>query len=903
MTEITGRLSTALADRYRIERHLGEGGMATVYLAHDLKHDRHVALKVLRPELVAVIGAGRFLAEIKTTANLQYPHILALFDSGEADGLVFYVMPYVEGESLRDRIAREHQLPVDEAVRITTEVADALEYAHGHGVVHRDIKPENILLHGGHALVADFGIALAVSRTDSGTRITETGMSLGTPHYMSPEQAMGEREITAKADVYALGCVLYEMLTGEPPFTGPTVQAIIARVMTEAPRSLTIQRHTIPAHVEAAIIQALEKLPADRFATAAAFSSALSDPSYRTTAATTSALQPERRDTPWGSLRRLQVPAAALVGLAIGAALLAVLRSPPPAPVTRYGLALPASQEPDPLLRAIPAPDGSRIVYVGPAERGQQLWVKERNRYDATPMPATVGVSNFSFSPNGEWIAFEQGRQLKKLPIQGGAAPITLADSVSGRPGIAWLEDGTIIYLGRFGQMWRVPDVGGQATLVLADSAPVYLPTPLLRGRGVLFTRCSGGCATEQNLWALDLRSGAANRVLTGAAIAHYVETGHLVYIRRDGGMFAAPFDLGLLETTGSPIPVMDGVSVLNGIYPLAALSTSGTLVMRAGGSLATLQRFEMVWVDRDGSEIPVDSTWTFRFTNFGANVGWALSPDGSRLVIGLGTDLGDDIWLKQLPRGPVSRVSYDSAAEYRPRWMPDGRSVMFGSNRRGPGGGGLYSRPADGTGTDSLIVRADGGIYEGAWSPDGRWLLFRSGGFLGQVGGRDILGMRPGVDSTPVPVVATTYDEEAIALSPDGRWLAYESNETGITEVFIRPFPNTDEGKWQVSNGGGVAPLWARSGRELFYVSAGRDMMAVRVGSDTDPQLGEPRALFRLSDELYLEDQEWYTPYDVAPDGRFIMARNVTPPSSFEARLIVVDNWLEELRQKLGTP
>ncbi|HEY9385072.1 MAG TPA: serine/threonine-protein kinase, partial [Gemmatimonadales bacterium] len=289
MTAPLQRLTLALADRYRIERELGQGGMATVYLAQDLRHDRKVALKVLRPELAAILGGDRFLKEIKTTANLQHPHILSLFDSGEADGMVYYVMPFVQGESLRDRLNREHQLPVEDAVRIAREVADALEYAHGHGVIHRDIKPENILLHGGHAQVADFGIALAVSRSDGGTRMTETGMSLGTPHYMSPEQAMGEREVTAKADIYALGCVLYEMLTAEPPFNGPTAQAIIARVMTEEPRSLTLQRRTIPPHVEAAVVTALSKLPADRFASAALFSAALGNTAFTTTTATRAA--------------------------------------------------------------------------------------------------------------------------------------------------------------------------------------------------------------------------------------------------------------------------------------------------------------------------------------------------------------------------------------------------------------------------------------------------------------------------------------------------------------------------------------------------------------------------------------------------------------------------------------
>src|SRR5881409_1606008 len=274
MTDVLARLSSALTTRYTIERELGAGGMATVYLAQDQRHDRHVALKVLRPELAAVIGADRFLKEIKVTANLQHPHILGLIDSGEVDGLLYYVMPFVEGESLRDRLTRETQLPVDDAVRITREVASALDYAHRHHVIHRDIKPENILLHEGQALVADFGIALAVSAAGA-TRMTESGMSLGTPHYMSPEQAMGEREITARSDVYALGAVLYEMLVGEPPFTGPTAQAIVAKVVTETPRPLIAQRHTVPPHIEAAVLMALEKLPADRFASTAAFADAL----------------------------------------------------------------------------------------------------------------------------------------------------------------------------------------------------------------------------------------------------------------------------------------------------------------------------------------------------------------------------------------------------------------------------------------------------------------------------------------------------------------------------------------------------------------------------------------------------------------------------------------------------
>jgi serine/threonine-protein kinase len=903
-------LAAALADRYTIQRQLGEGGMATVYLAHDLKHDRQVAIKVLRPELAAIIGAERFLSEIKTTANLQHPHILPLFDSGVATTpiaqspnrpigeFLFYVMPYVEGESLRDRLSHEKQLPVAEAVRIASEVAAALDYAHRHNVIHRDIKPENVMLHDGSALVADFGIALAASKA-GGTRMTETGMSLGTPTYMSPEQAMGEREITARSDVYALGCMTYEMLLGEPPFTGPTAQAIVAKVMTAEPARLTTQRKSIPPHVEAAVFTALEKTPADRFGSAAEFAAALADTRYQSTTLTA---QMPAAAGPRGWRARAPLVLAGVAGLVLGAGAVAALRRPAPAPVTRYGLSLPASQVPSLLGVAVPSPDGARFAYVGPAEGGTQIWIKQRDRYEATPLLGTLNVDNFTWSPDGEWLAFTSQAQLKKIPVVGGAA-ITLTAGASGNPGLAWLDDGTIVFLPLGGGLGlsRVSAGGGTVTASRTDSVANLFASPLPGSRGVLFTRCAASCAVQQDLWVHDFRSGEAHALISGAAKGQYVPTGHVVYVRQDGGMLAVPFDLGSLKFEGSPVPIMDSVSVLDRVFPLMALSNSGTLVLRLGSTQSLLKQYTMVWVDRTGQETVVDPNWTFRMTQFGDNVGWALSPDGRRLAIGLATEEGDDIWVKQLPRGPLSRVSYDGAAEYRPRWMPDGQSLMFGSNRTGQGTGGLYRRPANGTGADSLVWRSDRGIFEGAWSPDRRWLLFRTGGVVGQTGGRDIVGIRPGVDSVPVPVVATPYDEEAIALSPDGRWLAYESNETGRTEIFLRPFPATDSGKWQVSSDGGAAPLWARNGRELFYVNGSMEMMAVTVAPGADPGLGQPRRLFALGDRLYMTRNEFYTPFDIGPDGRFIMARVVRSATPLDMPLVIVDNWFGELKQRMG--
>src|SRR6059036_2298416 len=273
MSETT-RLTAALAGRYAIERELGAGGMATVYLARDLKHDREVGLKVLRPELAAVLGAARFLQEIRISARLDHPHILTLIDSGESEGFVWYVLPYVRGESLRNKLTREQQLSIEETVRIATQVASALDYAHRHGVIHRDIKPENILLHEGEAMLADFGIALAVKEA-GGNRLTETGLSLGTPQYMSPEQATGDRTLDARSDIYSLASVLYEMLAGEPPHTGPTVQSVIAKVLTDRPRPLRALRDAVPPPLEAAVQKALAKVPADRFGSAAQFAEAL----------------------------------------------------------------------------------------------------------------------------------------------------------------------------------------------------------------------------------------------------------------------------------------------------------------------------------------------------------------------------------------------------------------------------------------------------------------------------------------------------------------------------------------------------------------------------------------------------------------------------------------------------
>jgi eukaryotic-like serine/threonine-protein kinase len=890
MPELLSRLQGALADRYRIEREIGAGGMATVYLAQDLRHDRKVALKLMRPELSAVIGAERFLAEIKLTANLQHSHILPLFDSGEADGCLFYVMPFIEGESLRARLTREKQLPVADALRIATEVASALDYAHRHGVIHRDIKPENILLHDGQALVADFGIALAASKA-SGSRMTETGMSLGTPNYMSPEQAMGEREITARSDVYAIGAMLYEMLTGDPPFTGSTAQAIVARVLTEAPRPIHPQRHTIPPHVEAAVLTALEKLPADRFGTAAEFAEALAGRSYAPTAPATAA-------APAGAAakagRRRDPVTLALLGVAlaaIAAALWGWLRPGPTPTVNRFSLFLPPEEALLPVTqsgnRVAISPDGKRLVYVGPAERGGRLWLRVHDQLSSTPIAGTEGAGTPFFSPDGRHVGFLiQGTTLRTVSLDGGPV-LTLSDSVNST-GADWGPDGYIYVEGDSGIL-RMRSSGGPAELVynalkrqeIGAEWPVLLPG----ARGLVFrTRRASQAATDFQIVAMKLPDGEP-KVLMRGVYARYSPTGHLLVASADGKLFAVPFDPDKLELTGSPIGLLEGIGVEgNGFSANLGLSENGTLVYTTGGATGSRRP---VWVSRDGVESPVDPSWQPQ----GIIANFALSPDGKALAVDVIQNGVNTVWVKQLPEGPYSRLTFGDSGNMRPTWSADGRSVVYLANVTNVGGSPMMRR-ADGTGSSQALLPARSAWGQALQTRDGRWLVLRSSIF--EPGKGNVYGVRMG-DTTLVPLATSPATEGDAAVSPDGRWLAYASDESGVLEIYVRPFPDAESARWQVSAAGGSDPVWSRSGRELFYLSAQNEMMSVTVAPGTVFSISPPKRLFSAAP---------YTPitpvpsFNVSPDDkRFLMLRETTPTDRNE--LIVVQNWTQEMKAR----
>ena len=919
MAEVTDQLSAHLADRYRIERRLGEGGMATVYLAEDVKHGRMVALKVLHPELAAVVGAERFVQEIRTTAQLQHPHILPLFDSGSTAAgqgggpdFLYYVMPYIQGETLRTKLDREVQLGVDESVKITTEVADALEYAHEHGVIHRDIKPENILLHNGRAMVADFGIALAVSAA-AGGRMTQTGMSLGTPHYMSPEQATADKHITNRSDIYSLGSVLYEMLTGELPHTGASVPAIILKIVSDPARPVRELRKAVPPHVAAAVAKALEKVPADRFDSAKAFAEALRNPALTSSL---TAFSPRSQ--------RFVVPALT-AGFVLAAALAAWgwLRPTHTRSVSRYTTSLGASGNLDGMALRVEAalsPDGNSMVFRSPLTGPGQLYLKRRDEFTARALAGTEGGSGPFFSPDGAWIGFFANGQLRKVPITGGVS-VKLAESVD--PAYnhgAWLSDGSIYYYEVQTHTLKLLRAGEATSRVIASPAKLdgrfpWLPSPLPDGQGILFTahltNCVGPVSCRPSkVYAYDARRDTIRALFDDAVGAWYVHTGHVLYLTSSGTLMAVPWDNSTLAATGKPVQILDGIQA-----PGFVVSDEGTAVYLLGPpefAPGPKPNAALVWVDRSGRVEPVDSSWQVNtggtYGSGDVPVGWglALSPDGRRIAVTQLTDLGTDIWIKQLPTGPVSRLTLHAAEDRAPEWTRDGRAVTYLSDRptpadpaQRPGRVGLWEQFADGTGEPRLIYRKD------AWtdafsSADGQWIVLGAAGSPKSASGGDIFAAHPGVDSVARPIVATGFDEHGAALSPDSRWLAYVSNEQGDNEVFVRPFPDVNGGKRQVSSGGGSAPLWSHSGRELFYVS-GNKMYVVRINAGPPFSAEPPRVLFEIPDRVRAEALTRGTIAITPDDQRFLMVRDNSWDDMAGARtMVVVENFFEELRAKL---
>jgi eukaryotic-like serine/threonine-protein kinase len=873
----TDTLGQALADRYRVERELGQGGMATVYLAHDLRHDRDVAIKVLHPELGAALGVDRFLAEIRTTARLQHPHILPLLDSGGADGLLYYVMPYVAGETLRSRLERERQLPVDDAIRIAREVADALGHAHALGILHRDIKPENILLQGGHALVADFGIALAVQQA-GGQRMTQTGLSLGTPQYMSPEQAMGERTIDARSDVYDMGAVTYEMLAGEPPFTGGTVQAIVAKLLTDVPRPLTDLRRLVPPNVAAAVTKSLEKLPADRFESSAAFARALADPAFRPDGSVTAAsgLSPVGRV--WKRAAAVLAPMVLALGTLAGWALWRT--DPDPRDV---GLSPNAPMQMAGQFRTFAAArDGSFIVYLARVGDVTQLWYRSLRGNDARPIPGTEGAGGTPrLSPDGTHVVFQVAGEMKLAAIAGGAA--TTIGRTQDPHGGEWLADGRLVFADNDGRLlrWIEPGAG-----VVRELAITYCVNPQLIGDDRIL--CGGGADNFAFVVHFDrpndkvpLRPSKRARG-TGSAVlvgSHFrvVDGRYLVYMSVDGTLMGTSIANRDSLAFGRSVPLVPLVrrSSYSGVGQFD-LAGDGTLTYVPG---INADIGKLVRVTRDGRVVPLPVTEA-------AYLRFSPSPDGRRLAAVAQGLQHQELEVFDLDGG--TRQALDTAFYIgAPSWSPDGTSLAYRKSDD-PDEESLLLRRLDSPGRPISLLsnRPPRALQASSWLAPNFLLV----GSLSSQAGAVI------VDPTrsPASVDSVGLPTFFVSISPDRRWIAYQN--PGVTGVHLEPWPARD--RRYLVDAEGTEPRWA-SNSELVYLSQYRSAGVIaasvyrtRIGLDGNSPVGSRELIAR--DARFADTPGWSTA--VTPSGELIYLQSPAENLGFYVR--VIPGWVDQMKR-----
>jgi len=845
------RLRASLAGRYTIERELGRGGMATVYLARDLKHDRLVAVKVLRPELAAVLGAERFLREIRLTAHLQHPHILTLIDSGEADGFLYYVMPYVEGDSLRQHLERAGQLPLDEAVRITRVIAEALDFAHGRGVIHRDIKPENIMLHQGEPMVADFGIALAVS-TAGRERLTETGLSLGTPAYMSPEQATADPKLDGRSDQYSLASVLYEMLAGEPPYTGPTAQAIIAKRFAEPVPHLSTVRH-VSRSVEGAITKALAKAPADRFVTAGAFAAALTN-------------GPTHLPLP----RRRAVAAVAAFVL-IGAVAAWFYAAKGSEAGYDHVTVVPFTSSPGQKFQPVFSPDGNQIAYTwrGDNDDNADIYIKLTGA--GGPLRLTSDPADEfcpAWSPDGRYIAFARkgpagGRGgYYVIPALGGAAR-RIAEGYTQS-----LEFGRCVDWSRDGKYLIVADKAapedprssilllsvedGQRKVVVSQPAP-YVANAILSPDGRLIAYVQGAGFLAGQIHVVPLGGGQPRRLTPGSSIL-------------DGLAWTADSRELVFASNRTGLRTLWRVSVSGGTPGLVSGVGDG-----AGAPAISLPGNRLAYVyrrtDTNVWRMP-GPAWTRPalgpakvIASSREDIEAAYSPDGQRIAFTSDRSGSFEIWIANSDGTNQTQLTSMKAPDSgSPRWSPDGKTIAFDSRIEGHGGifvinadGGAPRRLTDDTAENNVPT----------WSGDGSSVYFSSK----RTGDWQVWKV-PAVGGTPVQV--TTDGGFSAQEAPDGAAL-YVWGEGGT----IRRMRVADAKTVPVVQGVGAFPWWklARGGIYFFDGSASPtplrffDFATKRVRTITALDFG-----FRIGRP---------TTWDLSADGQWILFTRVDQAES----------------------
>ena len=907
------QLSVALIGRYVVEREIGAGGMATVYLARDSRHNRQVALKVLRPDLGAALGPERFFTEIQVTANLQHPNLLPLFDSGEvkdptgSHSLLFYVMPYVEGQTLRERLTREGQLPVEEAVRISVGIAGALDYAHRHGVVHRDLKPENILMHEGQPVVMDFGIALAVSNA-GGERLTQMGLSLGTPQYMSPEQATGDREVDARSDIYSLGAVTYEMLTGTAPHTGNSLQAVIAKVIVDKPASIRATREMVSEHIDLAIARSLAKLPADRFATAADFARALVGPQalVQRSAQVPAVLQP-RAASALGRVMQHPVARPVVVGstwlvllggaAAIGAVAAVALIKTAPAPVATLPVVVPDSVGLPGSGRALAlSPDGSRLAIVASVS-GQRpkLYSRRMTGVSFGALHGTDGASAPSFSPKGDQLLFVAGGKLMHVSSDGGAT-LPLADSTDGQH--SWGDNDQIVFTRR-GALFSVPAAGGtQRPIAKPDSAhgvraygwPDVLPGS--KDALITITRSGGSAPDSNRIGVVSLADGHVTDLGLAGTGPRYAAPGYIVFATAGGSLWAAPFNPGKHTVTGAKQQLADGVQVDSTGAADVAVSAKGTLVYgERSGKSSNRARVALAIIDAHGA-IRQKSPQSGDFYSP------RVSPDGSRIAITqreAGTRT--DVWIYEIATNNLPPMTREGIYAF-PEWV-DAKRIAF---REGAGSPGRFLiEPWDlSTGAElfySPPPMNNGGspAYNLALGPGGKPMAIMRSRTGAAGGNRQDIGVIAATGGEG-PLVNTKASELSPRVSPNGKWIAYASNESGTFQIYVLPLPGPGA-RVPVSVEHGIEPMWSRDGKTLFYVS--HDLL---LGAHIDETGG--RFLPTKADTLFSFAEKGFVVrgppgrgptlgfYDVFANGDFVVLAGGSTIDDTRSSIIAMLQW-----------
>ena len=887
---------------YEILSQVGAGGMGEVYKARDTRLNRVVAIKVLPPHLADRPDVReRFEREARTIAALSHPHICVLYDVGEEDGAYFLVMEHVEGETLAARLERG-PLPVDQVLRYASELADALDRAHRHGALHRDIKPANIMITRAGSKLLDFGLAklkeagrpdifLSQRRTESNV-LTDQGMILGTLHYMAPEQVEGRvDELDARTDIFAFGAVVYEMATGTKAFSGKSQASVMAAILKEDPPPMSSLQPMTPPALDRAVRKCLAKEPERRWQTASDLRDELKW--IADGGAEKAVAPPARKRRNYREFVAWGVAGAAV--LAATALAVPFFRAPSTSgQLIRFSIAPPSESAIGTMPLAV-SRDGTRVAFGARDENGSAslIWVRSLDSPTHRPLPGTEGVSSLFWSPDGAFIGFVAGGKLKTVPVAGGPVRV-LADAYP--RGGTWNPEGTLVFTpNRNGGLARISSAGGTATVVTipnvsrgehAHRFPQFLPD----GRHFLFLADTNDEKTC-GVYVGSLDSTEPKRVLTTDLNVSYTTPGYLLFVQ-GRALMAQPFDADRFELSGEPSVVADGIAI-NQTANTATFSVSehGVLAYASEGANPT----RLTWFDRAGKDLGVIEAPA------GASAP-ELSPDGNRMAVEVGGgSKPNDIWLLELARGMSNPLTTNSANERHARWSPDGRRVLFQSNREG-GVYQLYEKPSSGAGTEELLFRDAVRKYPTDWSSDGKFVAYTGFGFdAATTADLWILPMamgRPESADTrkPVPYLRTGFDETQARISPDMRWMAYVSNESTRDEVYISTFPTAGD-RVPVSTSGGIQPRWRRDAKELFYLSRGR-IMAVPLGGGPTLDVGAPTALFGVRVQGPGNSSSPYRPYfyDVTADGqRFV----VNVPTAGEALPItVVLNWTAGLKK-----